>query len=112
VASEAVFVTARSADAVTAVVTLAELLAELGSGSVAVTDAVLVMLPAATGLTMMVTVAVVALASVPMLHDTVAVPEQVPCVEPAETKVGPAGSVSVRATLVAGDGPLLVTIRV
>lgn len=105
-------VKARSADAVTEVVTLAELLAGLGSGSVAVTEAVLVMLPAAVGLTTIVTVAVAAFGSVPMLQETVVVPEHVPCVEAAETNVGPAGSVSVRVTLVAGDGPLLVTVRV
>jgi hypothetical protein len=110
VASEAVFVTARSADAVTAVVTLAELLAVLGSGSVAVTDAVLVMLPAATGLMMMVTVAVAALARVPRLQLTAAV--QVPWLGVAETNVTPVGTASVKVTPVAGDGPLLVTIRV
>jgi len=112
VVTEAVFVTAKSADAVTVVVTLAVLLVGTGSVSVAATEAVLVMLPAATGLTMIVTVAVAAFASVPMEQVTVVVPEQVPCVETAETKVGPAGSVSVRFTFVAGDGPLLVIVSV
>ena len=57
----AVSVKARSAEAETVVVTVAELLAGLGSVSVAVMEALLVMRPADVGLTMMVTVAVAAL---------------------------------------------------
>ena len=73
-----VSVRARSADAVGMIVTLAVLLARLGSVSVAVTEAVLVMKSAKVGLTMMVTVAFAALASVPRLQVTVVVPLQVP----------------------------------
>jgi len=108
----AVSVKARSAEAETVVVTVAELLAGLGSVSVAVMEALLVMRPADVGLTMMVTVAVAALGSVPILHETAAVPEQAPWVEAAETKVGVPGRLSIMVTLVAGDGPLLVTVMV
>ena len=86
--------------------------AVLGSGVVAVTLAVLVSVPTAVGLTMMVTVAVAALASVPILHVMVVVPVQVPAVEFAETSVGPAGKRSVSVTPAAEAGPLFFTVRV
>ena len=45
----------------------------------------------------------------PKLQVTVVVPVHDPCVGLAETKVTPAGSVSVMTVFVAGEGPLFVT---
>ena len=105
--------TRRFAEGGTTVVTTVELLS-LGSGSVSaeVTDAVLVSIAGAPGaVTTMSTPRDVVLGIEPMLHVTV--PDtcvQVPCVGVAETKVTPAGSVSVSVTPVAVDGPALNTL--
>ncbi len=73
---------------------------------------VIVPMLVAVGMTTMVTVAVPPTANVPSEQTTVAVIVQVPCVAVADTKVTPAGSVSVSVTPVAGLGPLLlVTIN-
>src|SRR5438309_1261278 len=93
--------------ALTCVVADAVLLAVLGSGSLPVTVAVFVMLPGVTDVvTLMVIVALAPLARLPT--EQVTVPEalvQVPWLEVAETKVTPAGRVSVTVTPVAADGP-------
>ncbi len=88
---------------------VALLLALLESVVALATLAVLEIVPATIAVTVMVTVAVVPLGSVPMLQVTTfpAAPH-VPCVEEAETKVTPAGSVSVKVTAVAVAAPLLV----
>src|SRR5713101_2995934 len=112
---ELVLVTVRSATGFTVVVTEAELFAGLGSGSVALTLAVLVMegAAAACGVTTMVAVALALLARELRLHVTVpAACEQEPWLALAETKVTPAGRVSVMVTLVAPPGPLLVAVNV
>src|SRR5712692_5613831 len=114
---ELVLVTAMSATGVTVVVTEAELLAGLGSGSVALTLAVLVMegAAAACGVTTMVAVALfnAMLGRAPTLHVTVpAACEQEPWLALAEKKVTPAGRVSVMVMLVAPPGPLLVAMSV
>jgi len=107
-------VTDRSAEAVTVVVALALLLPAFGSLSVAVTLALLVIVPLEAGaVTAMVTVADPALAIVPRLHVTVpALWVQVPWVGVADTKPTPAGKVSVRVTPVAALGPALLTLTV
>ncbi len=78
------------------------------------TLAVFVMVPGVLGaVTTMVTVALAELASVPKLQLIVVVPPHVPwVVVGAENGVTPAGSMSVNITLVAVDGPLLVTVSV
>jgi hypothetical protein len=101
---------ARSADAVTGVLRVAVLFPGTGSVSLAATLAVFVTVPAAVGVTTIVTVALAALARVPRLQLTAAV--QVPWLGVAETNVTPVGTASVKVTPVAGDGPLLVTVRV
>jgi hypothetical protein len=105
-----VSVKARSADAVTVVVTVAVLFPGMGSVSLAATLAVFVTVPAAVGVTTIVTVDLAAFARLPRLQLTAAV--QVPWLGVAETNVTPEGSASVRVTPVTGDGPLFVTIRV
>src|ERR1700730_235421 len=99
---------------VTWVVKVAVLLAVLGSASLAPTVAELVMGPAVAGaVALMVIMALAPLASEPMLQVTV--PEalvQVPGEELAETKLTPAGRVSVTVAPVAGSGPLFVAVRV
>ena len=68
--------------------------------------------PAAVGVTVMVTVALSPLARLPRLQVTGAVPLQVPWLGVAEPNVTPLGSVSVTVTMVASDGPSLVTVSV
>ncbi len=107
-------VTARSATGFTVVVAVAELLARLGSNSLAATLAVFVTdgAAAACARTTTVAVAVAPLARVPTLQ--VIVPpaiEQVPWEPLAETRVKVAGGVSLTVTPVAAFGPLLVTVR-
>jgi len=110
----AVSLTARSAPPVaeTEVLADAELLARFGSAWLAPTVAVLVTVPAWLAVATMVTVAAAPLASEPMAQETVVVPVHVPWEDPEETKVSPAGRVSVTPTPVAADGPLLVATRV
>ena len=96
----------------TAVPSVSELLALFGSISVRLTEAVLLKVPADVGVTAIVTVAFAPLFKLPRLQVTVAVPLQVPWLGIAETKVAPAGSVSVTTTPVAVSGPLLVTVTV
>ena len=96
----------------TVVVTLALLLAVFGSLTVALTEALLLMVPTVIGLMVMVTVAFAPLFSVPIAQLTVAVPLHVPLVETALTKTLLDGNVSVSVTLVALLGPLLRTVKV
>ena len=75
---EAVLVRARSAEDVAVTVAEAVLFAVLGSNPFNVTVAVFVDEPGAVAVTIILTVAVAALASVPRLQVTVVVPVQVP----------------------------------
>src|SRR5438128_2756248 len=92
----------------------AVLLAGFGSDSLALTDAVLVMVPAiAAAVALMVIVALAPEARLPT--EQVTVPDacvQVPWLDVAEAKVTPAGRVSVTPTPVAAEGPLLVATTV
>src|ERR1051326_330076 len=90
---------------------LTELSLASGSLSVAATLAVFVKVPADCGTTMILITAIALRASEPRLHVTVAVPLHVPCVGVAEVKLIPTGKLSVTTTFVAGEGPLLVTVR-
>src|SRR5260370_747525 len=96
------------------VVADAVLLAVFGSGSLPFTVAVLVMVPAVAGaVALMVIVTVAPTARLPTVQVTV--PDacvQVPWVDDADTKVTPAGRVSVTPTPVAGLGPLSVATTV
>src|SRR3989442_1610311 len=80
------------------------------SGSLPLTVAVLVMVPAVAGaVALMVIVALAPEARLPT--EQVTVPEalvQVPWLEDAETKLTPLGRVSLTVTPVAGDGPLFL----
>lgn len=97
----------------TVVLSVAVLLSGLGSASVAVTVAVLVIVPGAVGAISISTVALAPFANVPKLHITTPpASEQLPWLGVAEIKITPAGSVSVRVTLVASNGPLFVTVTV
>jgi hypothetical protein len=111
---ESALVTDRSAEAVTVVLAVALLFALLGSAWVAVTLAVLVIVPPDVGaVTTIVTVADPTLAIDPKLHVTVpALWLQVPWVAVADTNTTPAGNVSVRVTPVAALGPALLTLIV
>ena len=88
----------------------------LGSGGVpeSVMVAVLAYAPAAPAVTVTVMVAFAPLASgVGSVQFTGPVPVHVvPPLATAETKVGPAASVSVSVTPLAADGPLFVTVMV
>jgi len=107
-------VTDRSAEAVTVVLAVALLFALLESASVAVTVALLVIVPPEVGaVTTIVTVALDPLAIDPRLQVTVpALWVQVPWVAVADTKPTPAGKVSVRVTPLAPLGPALLTLTV
>ena len=110
-----VLVMARSAEAVTPVVTDEVLFAGTGSAVVADTDAVLVSEPAWAGaVTVSVIVGAVApVTSVALVQVTETLPEfeQAHPVPAADTKVTPAGRVSVTVTFAASDGPLSTTTR-
>src|SRR5947209_6544742 len=96
---------------VTVVDVLAVLLPGLGSGSLAVTLAVLLSVPASVGVTTIVTLALLSNARFPRLQATVPLAcAQVPWVDVAETNLTPAGNVSVSVTPVAAEGPLFVTV--
>jgi len=114
---EPVFVIERSAPLTTVVVAVAVLLAPLGSAVTAETVAVFVRVPLAVGETA-TTTSIVARAppgKIPSAQVTVVVPEQDPVLGVAETRVTPAGRVSVTVTPLVVDGPddtpLFVTIR-
>ena len=110
-----VFATDRSATGLTVVVCDPELLPGLGSASVALAVAVLVMdgTDAPDVVTTIVTVALALTAKLPIVQFMVVVPVQEPCVEAgAEASVTLAGSGSLRFTPVAGFGPLFVTVMV
>ena len=81
-----------------------------GSGSVALTPAVLLSCPALCGVTMILMTAVAPRAIPPRLQVTALLPVQEPTVGFAEPKLIPAGKVSVMTTFVAGEGPLFVTV--
>jgi hypothetical protein len=66
----------------------------------------------AVGFTVMVIVTLCPLVIVPRVHDTVAVPLQVPSVVVVDTHVTVVGSVSVTITLAAELGPAFVTVSV
>ena len=108
-----VLVIARSADAVTPVVTDEVLLAGTGSAVVDETDAVLVSDPACAGaVTTTVIVGAVAPATSAgrvQVTDTFPTFEHAHPVPAADTNVTPAGSVSVTDTFAASDGPPLTT---
>ena len=95
---------------VTGVAIVTELSFGFGSVSVALALAVLLNCAVDCGTQMMLTVAELPFARAPRLQVTVVVPLQAPCVGVAETKLTPAGNGSVTVTLVAGEGPVLVTI--
>jgi hypothetical protein len=102
----------RSADGLTVVLVELELFPRFGSPVVLVTLAVLFNVPAAVGVTTIVTVALPPLLMVPRLQETVLVPVQLPWLGVAETYVAPAGSVSVTVTPDALLGPPFVTVMV
>ena len=84
----------------------------LGSLTFDATLAVLVIEPVFWGRTLIVASAPPPLAIVPSGHVTVPlVCEHVPCEGIAESKVTPAGRVSVSCTPVAARGPALPTVR-
>src|SRR2546428_12185695 len=96
-----------------AVMTEAELFAKEGSLAAEVMLAVLVLFPAVRGLVVMVIVAVALLARLAIVQVTIPLfCEAVPRGLLAEMNEAPAGSTSVTVTLVAGDGPRFVTLRV
>jgi hypothetical protein len=101
----------RSAAALTVVVVVELLLLMFGSVTLLVTLAVLLSVPtaAAVGVTTIVTVALAALANVPMEHVMVVVPLQFPNVDVADTNVTFAGNVSVTVTPVAELSPPFFT---
>ena len=107
------FVIARSAEGdITAVVAVALLFALLGSLGEPVTEAVLVKVPVAVGVTLIVTVAEAPLLRLPSAHVMAGFKLQVPWLGAIDTNVTLAGSVSETVTPVAIDGPPLVTLMV
>jgi len=82
-----------------------------GSLSAATTLAEFDKIPEDCGATMMLIIAVPLPGKLPRLHVTVPVPEHVPWVGVVETKLTPAGRLSVATTFVAGEGPLFVTVN-
>src|SRR6266481_6748292 len=97
---------------VTVIVTLELLLPTWGSGWSPLTVAVLVTLPVAVGITLIVTVAILPLFSVPRAQVTVPpVCVQVPLVVETLRKVTPAGRWSTTVTPVAVLGPRFLTVR-
>ncbi len=104
--------TARSADGLTVVDALALLLPETGSFTLDATVAVLLIVPVDCGRPLIWMVGEAPLATVPSWHVTTPlVWEHVPCDGVAESKIIPAGSVSVTTVPVAARGPALPTVR-
>ena len=112
---ESLWVTDRSATAWMVVLSEVVSLAVSGSLSLPVTLAVLLRFPLLVDptATRIVTVALVLAARLPTAQLMIP-PDwlQVPWLGAAERKLTPAGRVSLKATPVAGAGPLLVTVRV
>src|SRR5882762_9735860 len=107
----AVLVMDRSATGTIVVVAEAVLLAVFGSASLPATVAVLVIEPVVAGVvTLMVIVALAPAARLPTVQVTV--PAEFVQPELADTKVTPAGRVSVTITPVAADGPLFLATMV
>ena len=110
----AVSVSARSAEAVTVVVTLAALLPGIGSASLAMTETLFVINPAAAACGRTVIVAVTGALFARMLPKSRATWEpltvNVPCDGATDTTVTLAGNVSVATTLLAESGPRSVTV--
>ena len=114
--------TARSAELVSVAVAVAALFPALGSAVVAVTDAVLLIVPLAEALTFTTTVkvAVAPATSDPAVQLIVPVPPTGGLVQTnagpplcvSETNVAFAGTASVSATVCASDGPLFVIVIV
>ena len=106
---------ARSADAVTPVVTELVLFAAFGSAVVEATDAVFVKLPACAGAVTVtvITGALAPVASNARVHVTDTFPafEHTQPVPAADTNVTPAGRVSVTLRFTASDGPPFATSR-
>jgi hypothetical protein len=103
----------RPAATSTVVSALAWLLAVAGSGLLDAALALLVIVPAVWGLTLIVALTVAPSAMFPMLQVTVPdCSEQLPCDALAESNATPEGNVSVIVTSVAFDGPPLLTVRV
>lgn len=102
--------TAMSAEATTLTLATAVLFEGKGSASFAETWPVLLRVPATSGaLATMLSVAVAPFASEPRLQLMAVV--QLPWLGVSETRTMPAGSVSVKVTPVAVEGPLLVTVN-
>jgi hypothetical protein len=103
----------KSADPVTAVVAVEELFAALGSAVALDTDAVFDSVPACAGAvtTTVMVGAVAPVAKTGRVHVTETFPVlvHVQPVPDADTKVTPAGNVSVTDTPAASDGPLSTT---
>ena len=103
-------VTSRSAAGSTVVSSVASLFPLSGSSSLAVTLASLLIVPVAV---VVITISMVALApSAKLPRSQVTTPLAWVQGAVADTKVTPAGRVSVRVTPVASTGPLLVTVTV
>jgi hypothetical protein len=94
------------------VCSVSELLPGVGSVSLPVTLAVFAIVPVAVVMTTRVTVALALSVRMPRPQTTVLVPVQLPWLGVAETKLTPAGKMSVIVTPVALLGPLLVAVRV
>jgi hypothetical protein len=112
-----VFVTERSAEAVTVSVSDAVLFALFGSETADVAEAVLVWLPVVEAGTVYptVTVALPPETIVPIEHEKSGPDpmfEQVPCDGVTVPRVKPVGQVSVTEAPVASDGPVLATVIV
>ena len=96
----------------TVTVDVAVLFSGLGSETEELTMAVFVIVPTVVGVTTMLTAAFTPVAIVPRLQVIVAAPVQLPWLDVTETKVTPAGNLSVSVTPVAGEGPLLLAVSV
>src|SRR3954447_6114207 len=95
---------------ITVIVDVLELFAAFASGLVVDTVAVFTTVPGADGSVIVRAIdAEPRFAIEPSEQVTVVVPLQLPCVGIAETKVAPAGIVSVTVTLAAAVGPALFT---
>src|SRR2546425_8487723 len=102
--------TSRSGAETTSVLCVARLLVGSGSGSAAVTSALLLIVPSLVGLTTIKTDMCVPTGKLPILQVTTPrVSEQVPSPVVAEMKVTLGGRLSLSVTPLARTGPLLVT---